>query len=90
MLVLKVNVIFSSPEPKANGGAYRIPMLRRTSLSSTISNIFFSETACLIKAKFYVKPPWVEGTKVCSRHLGYMTKMSDAPIYGKNPLKSFL
>ena len=26
------------------------------------SNIFFSETAWLIKAKFYVEPPWVGGT----------------------------
>ena len=55
--------------------------------SSTISNIFFSETACPIKPKFYVEPPWVGGTKVCSRHLGHMTKMSAMPIYGKNPSK---
>ena len=57
--------------------------------SSTISNIFFSETACPIKAKFYVEPPWVGGTKVCSRHLGHMTKMAATPIYGKNPSKIF-
>ena len=62
---------------------------RRTSSSSTISNIFFSETACLIKAKIYVEPPWEGGTKVCSRHLGHMTKMADTPIYGKNPSKIF-
>ena len=63
---------------------------RRTSLSSsTISNIF-SETACQIKAKFYVEPPWVGGTKVCSRHLDHMTKMAATPIYGKNPSKNFL
>ena len=57
--------------------------------SSTISNIFFSETACPIKAKFYVEPPWVEGTKVCSQHLGHMTKMAATPINGKNPSKIF-
>ena len=53
----------------------------------TISNIFFSKTACRIKAKFYVEPPWVGGMKVCSRHLGHMTKMAAMPIYGKNPSK---
>ena len=26
--------------------------------------------------------------KVCSPHLGHMTKMAAMPIYGKNPLKS--
>ena len=57
--------------------------------SLTISNIFFSKTACPIKAKFYVEPPWVGGTKVCSRHLGHMTKMATTPIYGKNPSKIF-
>ena len=58
------------------------PSVRRTS-SSTVSNIFFSETACRTKAKFYVEPPWVGGTKVCSRHLDHMTKMAATPIYGK-------
>ena len=53
------------------------------------SNIFFSETAWPIKAKFYVEPPWVGGTKFCSRHLGHMTKMAATPIYGKNPSKIF-
>ena len=57
--------------------------------SFTISNIFFSETAWPIKAKFYVEPHWVGGTKVCSRHLGHMTKMAATPIYGKNPSKIF-
>ena len=56
--------------------------------SSTISNIF-SETTCPIKAKFYVEPPWVGGTKVCLWHLGHMTKMAATPIYGKNPSKIF-
>ena len=62
---------------------------RRRRTSSTISNIFFSETAGPIKAKFYLEPPWVGGTKVCSRHLGHMTKMAAMPIYGKNPSKIF-
>ena len=62
---------------------------RRTSSSSTISNIFFSETACPIKAKFYVEPPWVGRTIFCSRYLGQMTKMAATLIYGKNPSKIF-
>ena len=37
------------------------------------SNIFFSETAWPIKAKFDVESPRVGGTKFCSRHLGHMT-----------------
>ena len=53
------------------------------------SNIFFSETAWPIKAKFYVEPPWVGGTKFCSPHLGHMTKMAAMPIYGKNSSKIF-
>ena len=66
------------------------PSVRRPSLTIlTISNVFFSKTACPIKAKFYVEPPWVGGTKVCSRHLGHMTKMAARPIYGKNPSKIF-
>ena len=68
-------------------------MVRRSSVvcrtSSTISNIFFSKTAWPIKAKFYVEPPWVGGTKVCSQHLGHMTKMAATAIYGKNPSKIF-
>ena len=38
------------------------------------SNILFSETAWPIKAKFYVEPPWVGGTKFCSGHVGHMVK----------------
>ena len=37
------------------------------------------------KTKFYVEPPWVRGTKVCSRHPGHMTNIAATPIYGKNP-----
>ena len=60
----------------------------RPSVRPQCSNIFFSKTAWQIKAKFYVEPPWVGGTKVCSWHLGHMTKMATTPIYGKNPSKS--
>ena len=48
-----------------------------------------SKTAWPIKAKFYVEPPWVGGTKVCSRHLGHMTKLAATPNYSKNPSKIF-
>ena len=65
--------------------------IRRPSsvVRSQCSNIFFSETAGPIKAKFYVEPPWVGGTIFCSRHPGHMTKMAATPIYGKNPSKIF-
>ena len=43
----------------------------RPSLSST--TLKHLRTAHPIKAKFYVEPPWVGGTKLCSRHLGHMT-----------------
>ena len=52
------------------------------------SNVFSSETAWPIKAKFYVEPPWEGGTKVCINGPGHMTKMAAMPIYGKNHKKS--
>ena len=55
----------------------------------TISNVFFSETAWPIKAKFYVESPWEEGTKVNINRPGHMTKKAAMPIYGKN-LKNLL
>ena len=55
----------------------------------TFSNIFSSETAWPIKAKFYVEPPWEGGTKVYINGPGHMTKMAAMPIYGKNPSKIF-
>ena len=55
----------------------------------TFSKIF-SETAQQIKAKFYVEPPWVGGTKVYLLHLGHMAKIAATPIYGKNPESSSL
>ena len=83
-----IYMIFSSPEPKAHGELIGYPwsVVRP---SFTISNIFFSKTARPIKAKFYVEPPWVGGTKGCSRHLGHKTKIAARPIYGKNPFKIF-
>ena len=48
------------------------------------SNIFSTETAWPIKAKFYVEPPWEGGTKVYINGPGHMTKMAAMPIYGKN------
>ena len=35
-------------------------------------------------SQIYVESTWVGGTKVCSLHLGHMTKMAARPIYGKN------
>ena len=64
------------------------PLVRRPSvvrLSFTMLKNLLSETAGPIKAKYYVEPPWVGGTKVCSQHLGLLTKMAAMPIYGKNP-----
>ena len=52
------------------------------------SNLFSSETAWPIKAKFYVEPPWEGGTKVYINGPGHMTKMAAMPIYGKNLKKS--
>ena len=53
------------------------------------SNVFSSETAWPIKAKFYVEPPWEGGTKVCINGPGHMTKMAAMPIYDKNLKKIF-
>ena len=53
------------------------------------SNVFFSETAWPIKAKFYVEPPWEGGTKVNINGPGHITKMAAMTIYGKN-LKNLL
>ena len=41
-----------------------------------LSNIFFSEIARPINAKFYVEPPWEGGTKVYINGPGHMTKMA--------------
>ena len=61
---------------------------RRCRRRPPFSNVFSSETAWPIKAKFYVKPPWKGGTKVCINGPGHMTKMAAMPIYDKNLKKS--
>ena len=67
-------------------------MVRRPSVvrRPQCSKFFFSKPAWPIEAKFYVEPPRVGGTKVCSRHLGHMTKMAITHIYGKNPSSDFI
>ena len=90
--------IFSSPEPLGSQGELIVypcsgvrcrrrrcrgrcvyPRRRQQCL-----NIFSSETACPIKAKLYVEPPWEGGTKVYINGPGHMAKMAAMPIYGKN------
>ena len=61
---------------------------RRHCRCPPFSNVFSSETAWPIKAKFYVEPPWDRGTKVYINGPGHMTKMAAMPIYGKNLKKS--
>ena len=56
---------------------------RRRCRRSPFSNIFSSETAWPIKAKFLVALPLEGGRTVCINGLGHMTKMAAMPIYGK-------
>ena len=83
-----IGPLVSSPEPLGSQGE----LIRRPSVvrrPSTISKIFFSETAWPTKAKFYMKHLWEGGTNVYIRNPGHMTKMAAMPIYGKNPSKIF-
>ena len=92
--VLKtVFFFFSSPEPSGSQGElivypYSGVRCRRRCRCrrrrQQCLNIFSSETALPIKAKFYVEPPWEGGTKVYINGPGHMTKMAAMPIYGKN------
>ena len=80
--------IFSSPEPSGSQGElivypYTGVRCRRCRRQQCL-NIFSSETALPIKAKFYMEPPWEGGTKVCINGQGHMTKMAAMPIYSKN------
>ena len=79
--------MFSSPEPKAYGELIGYPWsgVRRRRRPS---NVFSSETARPIKAKFYVEHPWEGGTKDYMTSPGQMTKMAAMPIYGKKALQS--
>ena len=63
-------------------------VVRRRPSVVVCSNIF-SETACPIKAKFYLEPSWVGRTKLLTSHLGHMTKMAATPICEKNTLNIF-
>ena len=83
--------IFSSPEPSGSQGeliVYPYSGVRccrcHCHRRQQCVNIFSSETALPIKAKFYVEPPWEGGTKVCINGPGHMTKMAAMTIYGKN------
>ena len=62
--------------------------VRRLRRPFTFSNIFSSETAWPIKAKFYDGPPCEGGTKVCINGPGHMTKMA-CPYMAKT-LKNLL
>ena len=78
---------FSSPDPSGSQGeliVYPYSGVRCRRRRQQSLNIFSSETALPIKAKFYVEPPWEGGTKVCINGPGHMTM----PIYGKNLQKS--
>ena len=86
--------IFSSPEPLGSQGELivypysgvrcRRCRCRRCRRRQQCLNIFSSETALLIKAKFYVESPWEGGTKVYINGPCHVTKMAAMPIYGKN------
>ena len=84
-------LLVSSPEPSGSQGelivypysGVRCRRCRRHRRQQCL-NIFSSETALPIKAKFYVEPPWEGGTKLCINGPGHMTKMAAMPIYGKN------
>ena len=62
---------------------------RRRRCCPPFSNVFSSETAWPIKAKFHVELPWEGGTKVNINGPGHMTNMAAMSIYGKN-LKNLL
>ena len=46
-----------------------------------ISNIFLSEIAWAIKAKFYVEPFWEVGASIYKYIVGHKTKMAAMPIW---------
>ena len=83
--------LFSSPEPLGSQGEFivytysgvRCRRCRHCRRQQCL-NIFSSETALPIKAKFYVESPWEGGTKVYIKGPGHMTKMAAMPIYGIN------
>ena len=71
-------IIFSSPEPLGSQGeliVYPYSGVRCRRRQQCL-NIFSSETALPIKAKFYVESPWEGGTKVYINGPGHMIKMA--------------
>ena len=56
---------------------------------SIYSNIIFSETIMPFELNFHVKTLSDKLAKIYTNYFGYMTKMANMPIYGKNPLKIF-
>ena len=59
---LGLNIIFSSPEPKAHGELIVYQSSRRVSIrASTLLNINISETSGPIVTKFYPKHHWGGG-----------------------------
>ena len=43
-----------------------------------------------IKLKFHMKTPFDNVANIYKNYSGHMPKMTDMPIYGKNPLKNLL
>ena len=56
---------------------------RRRRCRPPFLNVFSSETAWPINAKFFVEPPWEGGTKVCINGPGHLAKM----VLGKEERK---
>ena len=88
-IYLRNSIFISSPEPSGSQGElivypYSGVRCRGRRHRQQCLNIFSSETALPIKAKFYVESPWEGGTKVYINGPGHMTKMAAMPIYGKN------
>ena len=81
------SIFYSSPEPKALGGAYCIGrlchMLFIRPFLSTVSNDFFSETTRWIVTKFHIQPPGPLRMKRCLTGPGHMTNMAPCPYMVK-------
>ena len=86
-------LVFSSREPTAHRWAYRILMVRRPSVVVVVRRKQFqtssSQKPLAQSSQILCGASLGKGTKVCSRHLGHMTKMVATPIYSKNPSKIF-
>ena len=94
MIKLRLNISFSSPEPKAPEelivcAGFVVRHLPSSVCLFTISKDFSSETTGPIVLKIHIQPPGPFGKKSCSNYLGHMSNMAATPIYGKN-LKNLL